>query len=171
MTPFKWWTWRCVWFQPAPATACRWKPSALMMLAWTVPTTALANAGMGKWPAREAQTRMVRLLFRSCFTLPSLFGLAGCAHPDICQSVTIMGWSGQDCERMGCEVQCGADEQLCEVGYDVDGNFFWYPLSKFYLLMYHLPMHRLPSAQGMQAHEDYLHGHGNHDRYGVSIWE
>ena len=48
--------------------------------------------------------------------------LAGCAHPEVCQSRTVWGWFGQECERMGCDMECGEDEHLCDAGYDMDGN-------------------------------------------------
>ena len=48
---------------------------------------------------------------------------AGCTHPEMCQDTTVWGWFGQECDRMGCDPECGEDQHLCDAGYDMDGNF------------------------------------------------
>ena len=49
----------------------------------------------------------------------------GCAHADNCVSKTVKGWNGTECERTSCDIECGAEEQLCDAGYNMDGKFYF----------------------------------------------
>ena len=48
---------------------------------------------------------------------------AGCVENINCMSKTVMGFDGQECERMSCDPECLPDEHLCDMGYNFeDGN-------------------------------------------------
>ena len=55
--------------------------------------------------------------------------LAGCMENTDCVSKTMSGYHGQECERMSCDATCGPEEELCDAGYDMDGNVCSYRLN------------------------------------------
>jgi len=44
----------------------------------------------------------------------------GCVENINCMSKTVMGFDGQECERMSCDPECLPDEHLCDMGYNFD---------------------------------------------------